>query len=59
MINGDLDSEAIAQVIMVLFWGLNILIFLNMKVNIDEFSSVFEAILKGQFSVRKRKENKR
>ncbi len=59
MINNDLDSETIAQVFMVLFWGLNILIFIDLKVNIDEFSSVFEAILNGRFSVRRRKENKR
>ncbi|NIM58136.1 MAG: TetR family transcriptional regulator [Candidatus Aminicenantes bacterium] len=59
LLNGDLNSEAIAQVLMVQFWGLNIMIFIDLKVNIDEFSSVFEAILNGRFSTRKRKENKR
>jgi AcrR family transcriptional regulator len=58
LINGDLDSEAVAQILMVLFWGLNILLFINLKVNIDEFSSVFEAILNGRFSARRRKEKK-
>ena len=59
LINGDLDSKAIAQVLMSQFWGLNIMIFIDLKVNIDEFSSVFEAILNGRFSVRSRKEKKR
>lgn len=59
LINSDLDSEAIAQVLMVQFWGLNIMIFIDLKVNIDEFSSVFEAILNGRFSARRKKENKR
>ncbi len=59
LINGELDNEAIAQVLMVQFWGLNIMMFINLKVNIDNVSSVIEAILDGRFSARKRKGKKR
>ena len=54
-LNADLDHEAIAQVLMVQFWGLNILMFINLKVDIDKFASVTKAILDGRFSAGKRK----
>lgn len=54
-LNADLDHEAVAQVLMVQFWGLNILMFINLKVNIDKFASVTKAILDGRFSAGKRK----
>lgn len=54
-LNADLDHEAIAQVLMGQFWGLSILMFINLKVNIDKFASVTKAILDGRFSARKRK----
>jgi len=49
-INNELDAESVAQALMMLFMGLQTFLFINMKVDINELSSVFEAILNGRFS---------
>jgi AcrR family transcriptional regulator len=59
LINKNLDQIAVARAIMALFWGLNIQVFLDRKVNIDQYALVIDAILKGQFSELRKKENKR
>ena len=52
VINSDLDQVAIAQVLWAQFMGMNVQTFIDRKINIDNFASVVEAILNGQFSIR-------
>lgn len=55
-INYELDAETVAQMLLMLFLGLQTFLFINMIVDIDNFSSVFEAILNGKFTLRSNEE---